>query len=357
MPTLDIPRLRLHNQYISTAGFDHPAEVVSWLGAVQAQDYVGALWALGLRTAAATEKAVEKAVADGSIVRTWPMRRTLHFVAAADVRWMLALLAPRAVAASAKRALLFGLDDKLFARSRKLFVRALEGGKQLRREAMYKVLEADGIATGDYRGLHILARLSQEGLLCFAARDGKQPTFALLDEWVPAARTLARDEALAELARRYFTSHGPATVQDLVWWSGLTVADAKAAIEMARSHLVHENFEGQVYWLAPSMPAVKAASPTAYLLPPYDEYTVAYKDRSAVLDPLYNKLVNTGNGVFSPIIVVDGQVVGTWKRAVKKAAVVITPGPFTTINKTAMRAVAAAANRYSAFLGAPVVLS
>ena len=139
MPSLDIPRLRLHNQYISSASFDHPADVVGWLGAVQAQDYLGALWALGLRTRKATEKDVEKAVADKRIVRTWPMRRTLHFVAAADVRWMLALLTPRVITASAKRALLFGLDDKVFARSRKLFVRALEGGKQLRREAMYQV--------------------------------------------------------------------------------------------------------------------------------------------------------------------------------------------------------------------------
>src|SRR5262249_29554160 len=139
MPTLDIPRLRLYNQYISRASFDHPADVVSWLGAVQAQDYVGALWAVGLRMAEATEKDVEKAIADRRIVRTWPMRRTLHFVAAADVHWMLELLTPRIVAASAKRAVLFGLDEKVFARSRKLFVRALEGGKQLRREAMYRV--------------------------------------------------------------------------------------------------------------------------------------------------------------------------------------------------------------------------
>ncbi len=360
MPTLDIPRLRLYNQYISRASFRNPADVVGWLGAVQAQDYLGALWALGLRMAEAAEKDVEKAITDRTIVRTWPMRRTLHFVAAADVRWMLELLTPRIIAASAKRSVLVGLDEKVFARSRKLFVRALEGGKQLQREAMYRVLETAGIATSDYRGLHILARLAQEGLLCFAAREGKQPTFALLDEWVPAARSLPRDEALAELARRYFTSHGPATVQDFVWWSGLTTTDAKAGIEMAKSHLVHEKIDGQAYWLASSMPArpsAKAASPIAYLLPPYDEYTVAYKDRSAVLDPLHNKLVNTGNGVFSPIIVVDGQVVGMWKRAVKKAAVEITLTPFTTINKTAMRAVAAAANRYSEFLGAPVVLA
>jgi hypothetical protein len=221
---------------------------------------------------------------------------------------------------------------------------------------MYKVLETDGISTDSYRGLHILARLAQEGLICFATRDGKQPTFALLDEWVPAARRMARDEALAELARRYFTSHGPATVQDFVWWSGLTTVDAKAALGMAKPHLAQEVSDGQTYWLASSMPTTKDVSPTAYLLPPYDEYTVAYKDRSAVLDPLYAKRLNTGNGVFSPIIVVDGQVVGAWKRALKKDTVVITPDPFTKLNKAASRAIATAANRYGKFLQAPVVL-
>ena len=356
MPGFDIPHLRLHNQHISRATFDKPADVVAWLGAVQAQDYLGALWAVGLRTRNAIEKDVEKALADKTIVRTWPMRRTLHFVAAADVRWMLELLTPRIVAASAKRSLMIGLDDRIFARSRKLFVRALEGGKQLRREAMYKVLETDGISTASYRGLHILSRLAQDGLLCFGTREGKQQTFALLDEWVPAARRMARDEALAELARRYFTSHGPASVQDFVWWSGLRTTDARAALEMAKAHLVREVSDGQTYWLASSMPAAREPSPTAYLLPPYDEYAVAYRDRSAVLDLLYTKRLHTGNGVFSPIIVVDGQVVGTWKRALKKGTVVITPSPFTKLNKAASRAIATAASRYGEFLQAPVVL-
>ncbi|MEN3334595.1 MAG: hypothetical protein V7641_3960 [Blastocatellia bacterium] len=356
MASFDIPRLRLYNQHISRATLDKPGDVVAWLGAVQAQDYLGGLWAVGLRTSKANEKDVEKAVVDKTIVRTWPMRRTLHFVAAADVRWMLELLTPRIIAASARRSLLVGLDDRIFARSRALFAAALEGGKQLTRSAMYQVLEAAGIATTNYRGLHILARLAQEGLLCFGAREGKQPTFALLDEWAPAARTMKRDEALAELARRYFTSHGPATVQDFVWWSGLTTVDARAGIDMAKPHLVREVIDGQTYWLASSMPTAKAPSLAAHLLPPYDEYTVAYKDRSAVLDPLYAKLMNTGNGVFSPIIVVDGQVVGTWKRALKKGTVVITLAPFTTINKAASRAIATAASRYGEFLEAPVVL-
>jgi hypothetical protein len=356
MTISDIPHLRLYNQYVSLPTFDAPADVVAWLGAVQAQDYAGALWAVGLRTRGADEKGVEKAVADKTIVRTWPMRGTLHFVAAADVRWMIELLTPRVIAAAAYRRRFHELDEPVFAHSRALFGRALAGGKQLRRDACYKLLEAAKISTAGGRGLHILSRLALDGLLCFGAREGKQPTFALLDEWAPAPRRLSRDESLAELARRYFTSHGPVTVPDFVWWSGLTSADARAGLEMAKAHLVREVIDGQTYWLAPSTATAKAPSPTGYLLPPYDEYTVAYKDRSAVLDPLYAGRVNTGNGVFGPIIVVDGQVVGIWKRAVKKGAVAISLHPFTKLNRAETRAVAKAADRYGEFLGVAVAL-
>jgi len=236
-------------------------------------------------------------------------------------------------------------------------VRALEGGKQLTRAAMYEVLESGGIAAGEMRGLHILSRLAQEGVLCFGVRQGKQHTFTLLDEWLPSAKKMERDAALAEAARRYFTSHGPATVQDFTWWSGLAAADARTALELAKSHLVKEIIEGQTYWLAASTPPSKNIIPTqaAYLLSPYDEFTVAYKDRSAVLNPSYAK--QAGGGIFYPTIIVNGQVVGVWKRTIKKDAVTITPTFFTKLSKADVRAVAEAADRYGQFLGAPVVLS
>ena len=366
MTSLDIAHQRLYNQHIAGAKFDKPGDVVAWLGAVQAQDYLGALWAVGLRTRNATEKDIERAVSEKIIVRTWPMRRTLHFVAAADVRWMLDLLTPRILASSMWRSQWLDLNERIFERSKELFVRALEGGKQLRRDAMYRLLEAARISTAGGRGLHILARLALEGVICFGAREGKQQTFTLLAEWSPDARAMARDEALAKLTRRYFTSHGPATLKDFVWWSGLTTSDARAGLEMVRPHLAQEVIDGKTYWLHSSLPAAKDrspknespkdGSPRAYLLPPFDEYTVAYKDRGDVLDPLYAKQVNSGNGVFSPTMVVDGQVVGTWKRTLKRGAVVITPSLFTKINKAETRALAEAASRYGEFLGAPVVL-
>ena len=338
--------------------FEKPGQVVAWLGAVQAQDYLGSLWAVGLRMQQAVEADIEQALANKIIIRTWPMRGTLHFVAAADVRWMLELLTPRVVAGSVRRLhQQVGLDEATFARSKELFAAALQGGKQLPRNEMYELLEAARISPAGGRGLHILSRLAQDGLICFGAREGKQQTFALLAEWAPTAKSLGRDEALAELARRYFTGHGPATLQDYTWWSGLTVADARAGLEMVKSQLMPEVIGGQTYWLDPSLPAAKGAAPAAYLLPAYDEYTVAYKDRSAVLDPSYAKQPDSGAGIFSPTIVVDGQVVGTWKRTLKKDSVVITPSFFTRPKRAESQAFAAGANRYGEFLGASVILS
>jgi hypothetical protein len=357
MTSSDIARLRLHNQHIARAAFEKPSDVVAWLGAVQAQDYLGALWAVGLRMRDAVEADVEHALANRTIIRTWPMRGTLHFVATADARWMLELLTPRVVENNSQRLLRrFDLDESAFARSKDLFARALHGGKQLARNAMYDVLEAGGLSTAGQRGLHILWRLSQDGVICFGARDGKQQTFALLDEWAPKAKRMGRDESLAELAKRYFTSHGPATLQDFTWWSGLTTVEATAGLEMAKRSLAQETINGQTYWLASSTPATKDPSPTAYLLPAYDEYTVAYKDRSAALNPKYAKLPNYGHGIFNSTVIVDGQVVGTWKRTLKKDTLVIAPSPFTKLNRAETRAIAEAANRYGKFLGASVAL-
>src|SRR5215213_8129694 len=202
MASLNIVTRRVANQHLARPVFDKPSDVVRRMGAVQAQDYLGSLWAVGLRTRGATEGDVESAIADGGIIRTWPMRGTLHFVAAEDVRWMLRVLTRRGVEGSAGRLRKqFDLDEAAFARSRDALARALEGGQRLTRNSTYEALEAARISTGGGRGLHILSRLAQDGFLCFGAREGRQQTFALLDEWSPpAGRALERDAALAELA-------------------------------------------------------------------------------------------------------------------------------------------------------------
>jgi hypothetical protein len=357
MKISDIANLRLSNQHITATKFSNPADVVGWFGAVQAQDYLGALWAVGQRCKGATEASVEKAIADKTIVRSWPMRGTLHFVAAADARWMFELLMPRIQARIESRSRQLELDKTVLARSRKLIIKALRDGKQLRRDAIYKLLETDGISTAAQRGMHILVHFAHERLICFGARQGKQPTFTLFEEWVPASKPIERDEALAKLAERYFTSHGPATLQDFIWWSGLTTSDARKAVELAKVQLVEEAIDGQTYWLAYTRSLPKTKSPTVYLLPPFDEYTVAYKDRSAVLNPAYNHKVNTGNGIFSPIVVLNGQVVGSWKRSIKRDRVELSATLFIPFAEAEMQALSSSAGRFGEFLNTRAVLS
>src|ERR1700722_4804854 len=193
----DIAHQRLINQQIAAPSHKKPCDVVAALGAMQAQDFLGALWAIGLRLPHATEAEVKQAIADRTIIRTWPMRGTLHFVAAADVRWMLELLAPRVIASSARRHELFGLDDALIARIKKLIIGALQGSRQLTRDEMYRLLERADVSVTGQRGFHILWRLAHDGVICFGAHRGKQATFALLDEWLPKTQDLGRDQALA----------------------------------------------------------------------------------------------------------------------------------------------------------------
>lgn len=351
-----ITRCRLWNQQIAHARYRTPSEVVAVLGAMQAQDYAGALWAIGLRLPDATQTDVERAIANRTIIRTWPMRGTLHFVAAADVRWLLELLGSRAAAGRAGRLRQLELDGATLARSGDVIVRALEGGRQRSRSAIFADLEAAGIAVAGQRGYHILGHWAQHGLICFGVHEDKQPTFVLLAEWAPQAPSLARDEALAELAARYFTSHGPATLQDFVAWSGLTLTDARAGISLA-AQLIREESGGVAYWMAQTLPAPSPAPSEVYLLPGFDEYMLGYRDRSAALDPQHAPKITPGsNGVFQPTVVVEGQVAGVWKRTLKKASVRIDVAPFALWGDDTAAGIAAAAARYGHFIGQPVSL-
>ena len=349
MSITSIGRARLASQHIARPAFDSPADVVRWLGAVQAQDFLGALWAIGLRTKGATEASVEAAIERREIVRTWPMRGTLHFVAAEDARWMTGLLTPRVIAGARSRYRQLELDDAVFARSARVAERALGGGNRLRRDSLYAVWNEAGIATEGSRGLHLLGYLAQTGVLCFAHREGKQHTLALLDEWLPATRDLEREEALGELARRYFTSHGPATVQDFAWWTGLTIREARAGVDGARAGLVSERAGDRTFWFAPSGPT--RATGAVHLLPAWDEFTVAYRDRTDILDPKFATRVNAGGGVLKPVIVRRGQVVGTWQRSIEKRGAIVRPTFFGRADRSDRTAIDAAVRRYGRFLG------
>ena len=346
----DIALHRLHSQRLTGHKFQTPAEAVATLGAVQAQDYYPALWALGLRTERATEATIERAIIDRQIVRSWPFRGTTHFVRPEDIRWMLELSAPRALKITARHQEL-GLGESVFRQSRVIVSRALQNGKPQTRKALYKALDEASISSDGQRGIHILGRLAQEGLICIGPHDGKQQTFALVDAWLPPGRKLEREEALAELARRYFASHGPATWQDFTWWSGLFAAEARAGLEMVKSELAPAEADGQAYWFSPTPAVPESASPMAHLLPVYDEFLVAYRDRRAALKPEYAAREDSGNGIFRAPILMEGQVVGTWTRELKRESVVVNPRLFRSLNQDERDALAAAADRYGRFLG------
>jgi hypothetical protein len=356
MTTTEIGHWRLANQMISASTCREPEQVVATLGAMQAQDFAGALWSIGLRLPAATEAGVEKAIAERKIVRTWPMRGTLHFVAAADIHWMLDLLTPRILSNAGRRATMLELDAKTFARCERLFVRELTGNRQLTREAMMELLEQNKISTASQRGYHILWRLAQEKVICFGARDGRQHTFALLHEWVAAPKKIEREAALAEIAGRYFTSHGPATLQDFTGWTGLPAADARAALEGVAARLVREKIEGKEYWFPRSATKVTPAA-AGFLLPGFDEFALGYKDRSAVLEAKHaQKIVPGNNGVFTPSVILDGRVAGTWQRTVKKSVTIRASG-FKRFSKAEIETLKPAAERYGRFLGLPAEMS
>lgn len=343
---MNIVSQRLDNHKLSSSAFKKPVDVVRWLGAVQAQDFNGAKWALALRMRGATEAVVEEAFNDGQILRTHLMRPTWHFVAPDDIRWLLQLTAPRINVRCGPNYRKYELDNATLKRSNNALTRALQGGKHLTRSALKKVLNRSGIAADDtVRMAHILLRAELDGVVCSGPRIGKQFTYALLEERVPVTRVLTRDEALAKLTQRYFTSHGPATLQDFVWWSGLTVADARHGIELVDRHVRQELIDEKVY-LSPR--AVKPPKPThsAHLLPAYDEYTVAYKDRQTIFARNDGKPSITTWGLLGPIVILDGQVVGTWKRTNNKVELNVPQD----LKKSERSTIAQAVDRYEAFL-------
>jgi hypothetical protein len=356
---------RLAAQQLDSPVFAAADEVVAWLGAVQAQDYAGAKWAVGIRLAqveggpAVTEATIEGLLARGAILRVHAFRFTWQLIAPADVRWMLALVAPRLKVRATRRDAELGLDARTVRRSRTVLERELRDGKQLTREELSGVLERAGVATAGPRLSHLLAHAEIDAVICSGSRRGKQTTHALLDLRVPGAQApLARDAALAELAFRYVRSRGPATVADFIWWSGLAPSDARAGFESLRSKVVSEVREGQTYVRSTERPASPArgvtGSPRAWLLPAFDEYLVAYRVRDAPLDPAHVKRFERRGGMLDPVVVVDGRVVGRWRRTLTRDAVAIAIEmfePAAAREARRRRAITAAALRYAAFLG------
>jgi hypothetical protein len=348
MKTVDIVRLRLHNQEITQTRFSRPEEVVSWLGAMQAQEYAQAKWAIGLRLPGVKEIDVEKAIASGKILRTHMLRPTWHFVSPADIRWMLALTGPRVKAISVSIIRKEGLDAKVLAKANDVIAKALEGGKQLQRSELKTILRKKKIdATGLRLGL-IMMNAELDAVVCGGARQGKQFTYALLDEVAPPVKKLAEDEAIAKMAEVYFRGRGPATIQDYVWWSGLTVKQAKQGIDALGNEFVKEVIEGKEHWFPQDGEVPKSELGKAtFLMPDYDEYGISYKDRSALEDPKA-KPVKSLN--FNRLVIVDGRAAGFWKPLVNGKKVDVGMELFAPLSKTKEQALKAAVDRYLEFM-------
>jgi hypothetical protein len=354
--TLDVVRYRLHNQFLSETDFTEPTQVVKCLGAVQSQDYAGGKWALGLRMREATDAELDKAFNEGKILRTHILRPTWHFVAPEDIRWMLALSGPRVHGVNGFIYRQQELDRTVIKKSYAVLEKALQGNRQLTRTELGSAFEQAGIKSAQgIRLAYFVMSAELDGIICSGGRRGKQFTYALLEEHVPEVKALTREEALVELTRRYFATRGPASLYDFTWWSGLTMADAREGIEALKLQFVSEVIDGNSYWFDNSVRPVKEKSPTAHLLPNYDEYFIGYKDRSAIGEVAKQAGIKSDDPSFlAHVIILDGQLVGGWKRTVQKDAVQIQLMLITDLTKSQRNAVERAASRYSKFLQLPL---
>jgi hypothetical protein len=346
----DISARRLISQNIARTDFKDAKDIVHWMGAMQAQDYAMAKWAVGVRLPNSTDSAIEAAINKGEILRTHLLRPTLHLVSAENIYWMLELTAPQIKAALRSRQKELEISEAVVTISQGIMEAALRDVPQLSRDEMVDELVRAGIANDDNRAYHLLLMAELDGILCSGAIiDGKQ-TYALLEKRVPKPKSLSREEALARLAKLYFASHGPATVGDFAWWARLSVGVAKRALEMVKSDLDSQTIDSQTYWFLNSYSLPTIDPEEVYLLPAFDEFIISYKDRTASLPfENFNKAVSS-NGIFRPVIVVNGQVMGIWKRTLKKDCVIVETQFFKQPGKIILSRTEKAAEQYGCFL-------
>jgi hypothetical protein len=349
MTNVEIALRRLNNQHIALQCFKTPEDVVAHMGAMQAQDYAGAKWAVGLRMQKSSDALIENAMADGRIIRTHLLRPTWHFVTPADARWIIDLTASRINAFSASRYRQLQLDNPVFAKTNDTLAKALEGGKQLSRAEVLAVLNSAGIKTDELRFIHLLMHAELDKVICSGGRREKQFTYALFDDRIPAAAPPPKEEALAALTLRYFNSRGPATVRDFAWWGGITMADAGLGLGAVKSGLTSATVNGLEFWMSKETENLPGKAPLAYLLPAFDEFAVAYSDRTAIVPTKY--VEQARHVIFDPSIIINGQVAGTWKRRLVKQGIDLSLNLFGKINNVQRKCVDAAVARLKKFCG------
>ncbi len=350
MTSTEISNCRLFSQKIASTEFTSAKEVVGWMGAMQAQDFAMAKWAVGIRLLNPTNAKIEKALNKGEILRTHVMRPTWHFVAAEDIYWLLDLTAAKIKSSMKSRDKDLELSETIYTKSNIIIGQILSGGVHLSREELAKAFNSFNISTDNNRLSHLLIRAELEGIICNGQVNGNKQTYALLCERVPNKKILTREESLAELAKRYFTSHGPATLQDFVWWSGLSVTEARQGLESVQSGFISETIGAAKYWFKDFSSIVKSDKMSIYLLPAFDEFLISYRDRSASLSLVHHKKAVSDNGIFRPIVVINGQVTGLWKRTIKKDEVIIETSSFLPENNILKDLFIDAYNTFGCFL-------
>lgn len=352
----DLPIQRLRTQHIVDPSFKTPAELLGYMGIMQAQDPLMVKWAMGLRLPHLKETDIEEAYRKGDVLRTHVIRPTWHLVSPQDIYWMLDLSRKRILSAMNPMIRQLQLDEKIFFRCNRIFEKALGGGKHLTREALCDLLEKDGIQVNEYRSGQILCYAEIHGVLCSGPIEDKKHTYALLEERVPQAIRLDKEEAVSRLASTYFRSHGPASVADFCWWSGLSLGEARKGLESVKKELRSLDIDGNTYWFAEESRAPKAEKAGVALLPAFDEYMISYKDRSAMLPKAHYAKAVSGNGIFWPVILSEGRVIGTWKREIKKNDILVTAMYFKEAGKSLHTATERAVSRLGHFLSKEVRL-
>jgi len=347
----DIALLRVVNQQIAAPQFKTVKEVVGWMGAVQAQDYNMCKWAVGVRLPGTTDKAVESAIDSGEIIRTHVLRPTWHLVSSADIYWMLELSAPQIKTAMRSRDKGLGLDEVVLKKSNKIIEKLLSKGEHLTRDELIKQLTSAGFESDNNRMAHLLMHAEIEGIAGSGKiKNGKQ-TFALLTEIIPKTKPLKIDEAAAKLAKRYFASHGPATLYDFVWWSGLTVKVCRQALEDVKSDFVSDSISDETYFFSSNLTIPKIENDQIFLLPAFDEYLISYKNRTAVLPFENHSKAVSNNGIFRPFIIQNGQVIGIWKRKIKNDKVILNTEFFTSASASMKKLITERFATYAQFIG------
>lgn len=351
---IDIPDYRLINQQISGSEYGTAKELVGWMGAMQAQDLNMAKWAVGVRLPGSTEKSVESALDKSEIIRTHVLRPTWHLVSPGDIYWMLELTAPGIKRLMKTMDRQLELTDSVYTKSNNILEKVLRDGVQLSRDELAGYLVGEGISIESNRLSHLLIRAELEKIICSGSIKGNKQTYTLLSDRVPVMRLLNREESLADLACRYFTSHGPATVKDFEWWSGLSAGDSKLALELIRTDFISEVMDGKIYWFKLDGNPHLHEHNEVFLLPSFDEFIISYKDRTASLPAIVQRNAVSVNGIFYPVIVSGGKVIGTWKRSVIKEKVIITPEFFRAPTKQLFKMVVKASVLYGKFINKPV---